>query len=432
MSTTQALAPGDIITSILESLPADYQDFCDQAHERFGSEDDERKGKEDRANGRAEAGEEPDEVDNGGEYDNEYNNGYPYPPRRSPLDLLRRKRWIGICAPMVRYSKLPFRELVRHYGVDIAYSPMILSDVFKHSQISRDVEYMTAPGTRRDDPVVVQFAASNALDLADAAELVAPYCNAVDLNCGCPQKWAIGEGIGARLMEEVELVADMVSQVKRRTSGVVMADPDLASDVNGAGEGRRQVKGSWMGGFPCSVKIRIHSDLKRTVDFARKMEAAGVDWIAVHGRTRRQKSHEPVDLEAIKLVKESVSVPVFANGNIFTRKDAEETVEKTGVDGVMSARGLLENPALFAGYDTTPLDAVEKFVRLGVGYGSTHFIFHHHLMFMLEKSMSRQERKAFNCLTSIPAIVDWLEEHYGLQFHSPYSSTVPPPPSAWL
>ena len=87
---------------------------------------------------------------------------------------------------MVRYSKLPFREVVREYNVDVAFTPMILSDVFKYSTFSRDVEYQTNP---KDDPVIVQFAASNATDLADAAELVARDCNGVDLNCGCPQKW---------------------------------------------------------------------------------------------------------------------------------------------------------------------------------------------------------------------------------------------------
>jgi tRNA-dihydrouridine synthase len=79
----------------------------------------------------------------------------------------------------------------------------------------------------------------------------------------------------------------------------------------------------------------------------------------VHGRTRHQKSTEPVNFEGIKLVKESINVPVIANGSIFSTKDADEMYEKTGVDGVMSARGLLQNPALFAGYETTPWECIE-------------------------------------------------------------------------
>ncbi len=142
----------------------------------------------------------------------------------------------------------------------------------------------------------------------------------------------------------------------------------------------------------------------------------GVDWITVHGRTAKQKSSEPVDLEAIQTIVSSVSVPVFANGDIFTLNDAETTVEQTGVKGVMAARGLLDNPALFAGYDHTPLECIEKYVRLAIGYGSNHFIMHHHLMYMMDSSMSKAEKRKFNSLTSIAGILDYLEEHYHMDF----------------
>lgn len=96
-----------------------------------------------------------------------------------------------------------------------------------------------------------------------------------------------------------------------------------------------------------SVKIRIHKDLRQTVDFVRIVEDAGVDFITVHGRTKGMKSSEPVNVEAIKLVKSVARVPVIANGDIFTLQDTTDMVQKTGVDGVMAARGLLENPGLF-------------------------------------------------------------------------------------
>lgn len=86
----------------------------------------------------------------------------------------------------------------------------------------------------------------------------------------------------------------------------------------------------------------------------------------MHGRTRLQKSTEPVNFEGIKLVKESINVPVIANGSIFSLKDADEMYEKTGVDGVMSARGLLQNPALFAGYDVTPWECIEVKARIEI------------------------------------------------------------------
>ena len=109
------------------------------------------------------------------------------------------------------YNRLPFRMLVRKYGCDLAYTPMIVSESFILSEKARDVEFTTNDGTRHtffetsccnslsfhcthmyihagDRPLVVQFAARNGKEFADAAELVAPFADAVDLNCGCPQR----------------------------------------------------------------------------------------------------------------------------------------------------------------------------------------------------------------------------------------------------
>lgn len=103
-------------------------------------------------------------------------------------------------------------------------------------------------------------------------------------------------------------------------------------------------------------------EYRETVDFIRTVEKAGVDFITIHGRTKSTPSSHPVDLEAIKLLTEHTTVPTIANGDIFTLRNAEECVRLTGVDGVMSARGLLENPALFTGEERCPWEAVEVFM----------------------------------------------------------------------
>ncbi|KAJ1960786.1 tRNA dihydrouridine synthase [Dipsacomyces acuminosporus] len=302
--------------------------------------------------------------------------------RQSILQLFEDRPRLSVCAPMVRYSKNAFREVLRDYSVDIAYTPMILADVFKSSEFAR-TDYTT---NDRDCPVVVQFAAHDPVDLAQAAQLIAPYTDGIDLNCGCPQKWAWKEKIGAYLSEEPETVHEMVKAVK------AVVDT------------------------PCSVKIRKHpTDPRITVELVRRAEKMGVDWITIHGRTRHQKSTEPVDYDIIKTVKESVSVPVLANGGIFTLDDADTMYRNTGVDGVMVARGLLQNPAMFAGHKHTPLECVQSYVNCALAYGTPTFIFHHHIMFMMESLMSNVERKTFNCLSSVPAILDHLSRYYGIQ-----------------
>ncbi|KAI9506131.1 tRNA dihydrouridine synthase [Coemansia spiralis] len=302
--------------------------------------------------------------------------------RRSILQLFEENPRLNVCAPMVRYSKGAFREVLRDYKLDIAYTPMMLADVFKSSEYARR-DFTTNDS---DCPVVVQFAAHDPVDLAHAAQIVAPFADGIDLNCGCPQKWAYKEKIGAYLSDKPEIVQDMVRAVK--------------AAVN----------------TPCSIKIRKHpTDIRKTVDLVKRAEMMGIDWITIHGRTRHQKSTEPIDYDTIRLVKETVSIPVLANGSIFSLQDASLMYERTGVDGVMAARGLLQNPAFFAGYSHTPLECVEKYVNYAIAYGTPTFIFHHHIMYMMDSLMSNVERKTFNCLPSMPAILDHLAYHYNIR-----------------
>ncbi|XP_043197733.1 tRNA-dihydrouridine(20a/20b) synthase [NAD(P)+]-like [Amphibalanus amphitrite] len=300
-----------------------------------------------------------------------------------PLEILCAEKPAFVCAPMVRYSKLAFRNLVRIYGCDIAFSPMIMSDSFVKSQKARDSEFTT---NAADKPLIVQFAANNAADFACAAELVAKWCQGVDLNCGCPQRWAQQEGIGACLINKPQLVFDVVRQTRNR-----IADTD----------------------FTISVKIRVHKDIRETVELCRRAEAAGVSFISVHGRTISQR-REPVDREAIAAVAAAVRVPVIANGDVRTLQDALSTAESTGAKGVMAAQGLLNNPALFSGAEFTPLSCVRDWLRLATDTGTPFTCTHHHLIYMLERQLPRNLRRTFNVLPSHAAVLEFLRDQLAL------------------
>lgn len=267
------------------------------------------------------------------------------------------------------------------YGCDLVYTPMIVSDSFVKSVKARDMEFSTNSG---DHPLVTQFAASNPKDFADAAEIVAPFIDGVDLNCGCPQRWAMQEGYGAKLISSPELIKDIVRQTVSRVSGL-----------------------------PVSIKIRIHENIRKTVELCKQAEKAGVSWITVHGRTVKQRG-EPANWEAIKLIKESLSIPVVANGDIKSESDVKNVHEMTGVNGVMAARGILSNPAMYAGYDCTPLQCVADWVDIALSLGTPFTSFHHHLMYMLEKVTSKAERRVFSDLKSTAAVLDYLGEHYNI------------------
>jgi len=312
------------------------------------------------------------------------------------MELFDRGTPVLICAPMVRYSKLAFRLLVKLYGCDLTFTPMILADSFYNSEQARFGEFTTHPA---DNPTIVQFAANQAHHFAGCAELVANHARGIDLNCGCPQRWAVKEGIGACLIDKPEFIADVVRQTRARISDT---------------------------SFSVSVKIRVHSDIKKTVDLCRKVEAAGVSFLSVHGRTIKQKSTEaePVDLEAIKTIRQSVQLPIVANGDVFSLEGAQHTAEVTGAAGIMAARGLLENPAMYAGHSTTPASCVQDWVRLALSTGTHFTCFHHHLIYMLSSSLGKAERKAFNALTSTAAVLDYMQNQWDLQI-SPSPNCVP-------
>lgn len=284
--------------------------------------------------------------------------------------------------------------LIREYGVDICYTPMILAHEFIRSQIARDSDFTTCDLERlptsdgREHALMAQFASSDPTEFARAAELVASWVDGVDLNCGCPQSWAIKEGIGCSLMEDPALVASLVRAAKQRLH------PSKS----------------------VSVKIRIHKDLQQTVRWVQEVEAAGVDFITVHGRTRSQRSSTPPDYAAIKLIKESVSVPVLANGDVYSADDVGSIVDRTGVDGVMAARGILENPALFAGHKTTPVDCVKRFLGHVVQYPIPFALVLHHFTEMTTRmpGMTKTDRRHVMGCQDLIDLIDYIEDKWRL------------------
>lgn len=284
---------------------------------------------------------------------------------------------------------------------------MILAKEFNRSSLARDSDLTLGP---RTIPTIVQFGASSVLEFTRAARLVAPHVAGVDLNCGCPQSWACAESLGAALMSNRSLVADIVSSAK---SALALEDLACKSHGNGTHTGKT-----------VSVKIRVHKDLRETVDFVRTVQDAGVDFITIHGRTKRQRSSEPVDIEAIKLVAEHCRVPVIANGDVTSLTAAKSIVDQTDVQGVMSSRALLSNPALYAGHETCPWEAVESFMSYVVQAPLPFKLVLHHLSEMTADGgfanedgeggtkalFTRKQRADMLDCDNMLALIDYLDE----------------------
>lgn len=301
------------------------------------------------------------------------------------MELFETKDIVQICAPMVRYSKQSFRHLVRRYNCDLCYTPMIVADSFIKSNKARDADFTT---NGEDRPLIVQFAANNAKDFADAVELIQPYADGYGLNCGCPQRWAMAEGYGCHLIKKPDQLKDIILQTRQRI------DKE----------------------FPCEIKIRIFDDMRKTVDMCQQIERAGASWLSVHGRTSKQRK-EPVNYEAIKTIKQSLQIPVVANGDIKSETDIEKVKAMTGVDGVMVAQGLLTNPAMFSGFSMTPKECVKDWLDISLSYGISFTTFHHHLIYMMDKWHTKPERQIFNNLQSITSVLDYLDTNYDISIN---------------
>ena len=310
-------------------------------------------------------------------------------PKYRPTEVIKQCQEKGrpayIAGPMVRYSKLPFRELCRFYDVDIVYTPMILAREFVRNEVARSTDFTTNDS---DKCVIVQVGVNNVDDFMKFIEMIHPFVDGIGINCGCPIKEQVREGIGAALMSDPDLVAELIKTAKDKYGDSICID----------------------------TKIRIHRDINQTIDFVNKVVEAGTDTLTVHGRTKNTRSSVPVNLDAIKIIRENVTtIPVIANGDCFTLTDFQKIVDYTGVDGVMSARGVLANPALFTGLDKTPWSAVEMFLHLVTAYGLPYKLAQYHLAKLMEDVIPRKYVKAINEKKNMVDIIDYLDEHFDLK-----------------
>ncbi len=222
-----------------------------------------------------------------------------------------------LLAPMAGVTDRPFRMLCRSLGAGLAASEMLSADVRL---------WHTAKSRRRRDhegepsPRVVQIAGFDPSMMADAARRnVDAGAEIIDINMGCPAKKVCNRLAGSALLQDETLVARILERVVRAVAA------------------------------PVTLKTRTgwDRDHKNGVRVARIAESAGIQALAVHGRTRADLYQGAAEFETVGAIKSSVKIPVFANGDIDSPQRARAVLQMTGCDGVMLGRAAQGKPWIF-------------------------------------------------------------------------------------
>ncbi len=222
-----------------------------------------------------------------------------------------------VLSPMAGITDRPFRQICRELGAGLAVSEMTASNpaLRNHRRTLLKLDH-----SGEDEPRVVQIVGTNPEQLAEAAVFNQKNgAQIIDINMGCPAKKVCNVAAGSALLRDEPLVNNILNAVVS------------AVDI------------------PVTLKIRTGWDPlnKNAPTIAKIAEQAGIQSLAIHGRTRACKYNGNAEFDTIKSVKKSIKIPVFANGDITTPQRALEVLDYTNADGLLIGRGAQGNPWIF-------------------------------------------------------------------------------------
>ncbi|MFT5481882.1 MAG: tRNA-dihydrouridine synthase B [Halieaceae bacterium] len=290
-----------------------------------------------------------------------------------------------VLAPMAGVTDLPFRQLCREHGAGMVVAEMLTSDT-RLWNTRKSQWRMDHRGEAQ--PITVQIAGSDpAMLAAAAAGAVDRGAQIIDINMGCPAKKVCNKAAGSALLRDEALVADILNSVVRAVA------------------------------VPVTLKIRTgwSPEERNAVAIARIAEDAGIQALAVHGRTRACRFTGEVEYETITKIKQAVTLPVIANGDICSPQQAAAVMAATGADGIMIGRAAQGQPwlcgqiadYLATGQHTNAPSAAQQALIIDGHLRSIHQFYgdymgtriaRKHMAWYLPGEHHREFRKQFNTL----------------------------------
>ena len=219
-------------------------------------------------------------------------------------------------APMAGFTDPPFRSVVKQFGADVTISEMISSNALVYES-QKSLKMLEK--TPFETPYIVQIAGGDEEILKKAVLILneLDFIDGIDFNCGCPVNKVVKQCAGSALLENLDLFKRLVGVIKTHN--------------------KKQFT---------SVKFRLGFNDKYPEKMAKICEELGVDFISIHGRTRKQLYSGSADYNSIAKAKKSVKIPVIANGDI-NAQNAKEVLKITACEGLMIGRASVGNPWIF-------------------------------------------------------------------------------------
>ena len=226
-----------------------------------------------------------------------------------------------ILAPMAGVTDYPFRKMVRLFGNHLLFTEMIPAEGLKYNKKI----ILQMKEIQQETNIAIQLLGHEIDSMIFAAKLAEQAgAQRIDINMGCPVKKIIQSHAGCYLMRDVDYAAKLAQAVVQSVQ------------------------------IPVTVKTRLGLDENHinVVELAQKLEEVGISAITVHGRTQKQQYSGVVQTQWIQRVKESVSIPVIANGDVKDFESAQHMRQKTGADGLMIGRAALGQPWILSAIET--------------------------------------------------------------------------------
>lgn len=221
-------------------------------------------------------------------------------------------------APLAGYTDMPFRSMIKKFGVDISVSEMISAYALSFNSKKTLQMIQKSP---LESPFSVQIAGNNKEIIKKSVDILNSQdgIDIIDLNCGCPAPKVSSHGNGSGLLKDLNLLASLVNTIKIHSNKPYT-----------------------------SLKIRLGFDKKIPLELAAMINDCAADFVVVHGRTKIDAyKKEKIDYVAIATIKEKIKIPLIANGEIDSYQKAKEILKITNANGVMIGRFALREPWIF-------------------------------------------------------------------------------------